>query len=363
MVARADALRASAKLAALGRGMTFGANGNVEPGTSDRQRRWVAGYRNVVHHADSAERCVTHRSPSLLGWLRGSSVETAFAHIHEGEVQLIELLPEDQLTGHLAEVRSTVQAYLPPDDLRRLALEDWGSAAGTTAATSVPWSSLRVRPRPARVEDEHRELIATTLRAAYLYGDTEHARVRSFRNILLGAALAMGVLLIGLGLVGSRWPAAVSLCVPHAGAASGSGPQLICPTNVRYGLGNGPSGGDVFLVELMGLVGAALAGVRAISASRKVESSYSLAVAQATLKATAGATTAVIGVLLLSSGIVSSIGQLQSQAAILTYAVIFGYAQQLLTGLIDQRADAVLQAASPASPAKASTPQAPSGRG
>jgi hypothetical protein len=69
------------------------------------------------------------------------------------------------------------------------------------------------------------------------------------------------------------------------------------------------------------------------------------------LKATAGAATAVIGVMFFSAGIVPGLGQLPSQAVILTYAVLFGYAQQLFTRVIDQKAKAVLQAASPTSPA------------
>jgi hypothetical protein len=207
------------------------------------------------------------------------------------------------------------------------------------------------------VDEQDRELIATALRAAYLYGDTEHARVRSFRNVLLGAALAISVLLLGLGLVGLTWPSAVSLCVikPASTAASSAVATpalLVCPTGERLQATNGPSGGDVFLVELVGLVGAALAGVRAISGSRQTETYYSLTVAQAMLKAAAGATTAVIGVVFLSAGILPNVGTLQSQAAILTYAVVFGYAQQLLTGIIDQRADAVLQAASSTTPAR-----------
>ena len=73
------------------------------------------------------------------------------------------------------------------------------------------------------------------------------------------------------------------------------------------------------------------------------------------LKATAGSTTAVIGVVFLGAGIVPNVGQLPGQAAILAYAIVFGYAQQLVTGIVDKRADAVLPAASPATPAPATS--------
>jgi len=315
---------------------------------TEDQRHLAVVYRAATEHAKEAEKCGSRLS-SPRQWLNGSMIEAAWAEIHEADVQLIELYTDDHLIGRMPEVLGTVRAYLPPEDTRRAALEEWWQKFGGAGA----------------VDHEHRELVATTLRAAYLYGDTEHGRVRGFRNVLLGMAVAITVLLVGIGIVGLISAHSVSLCFTKAvesttTTTTPAKPMLICPTGDRDA-SNGPSGWDVFLVELVGLLGASLAGVRAIANSRKVATPYSLTVTQAALKAATGATTAVVGLLFLSAGIVPGLSQLQSQAAILAYAMVFGYAQQLLTGIIDQRANDVLQAASPVTQARSTDTTASDG--
>lgn len=132
------------------------------------------------------------------------------------------------------------------------------------------------------VTDEHRELIRTALRAAYQVIDDDHSNVRSFRNILLGAVLTIGVLLVGLGIIGAVRPGVLPLCVPSSAtpiqAGSTSATQVICPTGKRVSPDTEQGRGDVLVVELLGLVGAALAGVVALSGSQQVEIPYSLTV-------------------------------------------------------------------------------------
>jgi hypothetical protein len=333
---RSYGLRSDARLAAEHRGLAIDDNDVPQPGQNADLQYLAVVYRAVTDHAKKAEECGS-QSSGPLQWLNGSMIEAAWAEIHEADVQLIELFNDDHLIGRIPEVLGTVRAYLPPEDTRRIALEAWSKAFTGTV-----------------VDHEHRELIATTLRAAYLFSDTEHGRVRSFRNVLLGTAVAITVLLLGIGFVGLVSAHSVSLCFTKAvesTTTTPAKPMLICPTGERDEVLNGPSGWDVFLVELVGLIGAALAGVRAIAGSRKDITPYSLTVTQAALKAATGAATAVVGMLFLSAGIVPGLSQLQSQAAILAYAVVFGYAQQLLTGMIDQRANAMLKAASPVTPA------------
>lgn len=338
--ARADELREAARLAILDQGLILDARGQVQPGGAANDQRLIAIYDEVIAAADAAQEHAG-QSADPPSWVRGSLVEAAWGRLHQGEVLLIKLQSPEQLLGRVPEILGLVRAYLPADNTRRAALEQW-------------WTSINATQQPQQPRDvdvEHRELIATTLRAAYGSADTQHSRVRIFRNVLIGTALAIGVLLLGLGLVGLAWPNAMSLCAAKpTSTASATSAVLICPTGERQAV-NGPSGGDVFLVELVGLVGAALSGVRALAAAQNVAGPYSLAIAQALLKATAGSITAVIGVVLLGAGIIPNVGQLPSQAAILAYAIVFGYAQQLVTGIVDKRADAVLQAAAPAPPA------------
>lgn len=61
--------------------------------------------------------------------------------------------------------------------------------------------------------------------------------------------------------------------------------------------------------------------------------------------------TAVLGLLILNSGFVPGFSGLGSQPAILVWAMAFGYGQQIVTRFVDQRADSLLVAASPLTPA------------
>ena len=81
---------------------------------------------------------------------------------------------------------------------------------------------------------------------------------------------------------------------------------------------------------------------------------YSLPVALAVLKLPTGALTALLGLLLMRGQFISGFSALDFPAQVLAWAVILGYAQQLLTRLLDQRAQMVLKAVG--TPPKKPTP-------
>ncbi len=60
------------------------------------------------------------------------------------------------------------------------------------------------------------------------------------------------------------------------------------------------------------------------------------------LKVPLSGLTAVVGILFMTGGFVPGLSDLDSQGQILAYAVVFGYAQQLLTQVVDDRAQSVL---------------------
>ena len=64
--------------------------------------------------------------------------------------------------------------------------------------------------------------------------------------------------------------------------------------------------------------------------------------ALAVLKVPSGALIAVIGMLMLAGGFVPGPSNLDSQRQILAYALVFGYAQQLITRLADAQAQAIM---------------------
>jgi hypothetical protein len=75
---------------------------------------------------------------------------------------------------------------------------------------------------------------------------------------------------------------------------------------------------------------------------RGTSTPYRVPLALALLKLPAGALTAVVGLLLMRGGFVPGLSALDTSAQIIAWAVLFGYAQQLLTQLVDRQANGVL---------------------
>ena len=101
---------------------------------------------------------------------------------------------------------------------------------------------------------------------------------------------------------------------------------------------------DVIVIELVGLVAAAIAAAAAISHVRGSSERYGIPVALAALKLPTGALTAFLGLLLMRGGFVPGLNALDTSAQILAWGLVFGYAQQLFTRLIDQQGQSVLNA-------------------
>jgi hypothetical protein len=99
---------------------------------------------------------------------------------------------------------------------------------------------------------------------------------------------------------------------------------------------------DVPLVALLGLAAAVLSAALSLRKLQGTTLPYSLPVALAVFKLPAGALTAVIGLLLMRGEFVPGLSALDSPAQILAWAVLFGYAQQLFTQFVDQRAQGLL---------------------
>ena len=71
-----------------------------------------------------------------------------------------------------------------------------------------------------------------------------------------------------------------------------------------------------------------------------------------------GSLTAVAGILLLGGGFVPGLSELDTQRQILAYALVFGYAQQLATKFIDNRAQSLLDSV-PSKDPEAKQPESP----
>jgi hypothetical protein len=101
---------------------------------------------------------------------------------------------------------------------------------------------------------------------------------------------------------------------------------------------------DLLVVELVGLTAAAVATVGAIRSLRGSSERHGLPVALAVLKLPTGAITACLGLLLMRGQFIPGLSALDTSAQILAWALIFGYAQQVFTRLVDRQGNAVLDA-------------------
>ena len=99
---------------------------------------------------------------------------------------------------------------------------------------------------------------------------------------------------------------------------------------------------DLLVVELVGLTAAAIAAAAAIKNCKGSSDRYGLHVALAVLKLPTGAITAFLGLLLMRGQFVPGLSALDTSAQILAWALVFGYAQQLFTRLVDQQGQTML---------------------
>jgi hypothetical protein len=96
-------------------------------------------------------------------------------------------------------------------------------------------------------------------------------------------------------------------------------------------------------VELVGLTAAAVATAAAIRTIKGSAERFHLPVALAALKLPTGAITAFLGLLLMRGQFVPGLSALDTSAQILAWALVFGYAQQLFTRLVDRQGETVLE--------------------
>jgi hypothetical protein len=305
----------------------------------------IAGFLNSARYA--ARRRHKWLRRGVLDRWSGASIEEAFQSLHQAEVFLVELLPSNDIDFLIPGVVARVDACLGPTDPRRQKIE--GLLQFKTDL------------------EKRRAGLQRGLEIAHAASDQQHARVRNFRNILLAAAALISVFMLGLVIVVAHSPSSMPLCfhpsITSSLAASGEDNRTVCPSGedpssrpVRKSRMPDPS--DIEIVAGLGLVGGALGATFAIRKLRGSSTPYDVPTALAFLKVPTGALTAVAGILLLGGGFVPGLSELDSQRQILAYALVFGYAQQLATRLIDERVQSLLQSI-PSKDPEADQPKAP----
>ena len=205
-------------------------------------------------------------------------------------------------------------------------------------------------PSPARAPaetDSERQwkedaaVFAAALRNTYDIVDQKHSALRNLRNGLLLGTVVLTVIVLALCAVGWQAPDAVPLCftrrkMPRTRSQTFSAPQR------GADVGTQPASGDIALVALFGLLGAALSSAISVARLPATRQTHTIAYALAFFKLPLGALTAIGGVLLIHGRFVPGLVHLDSQPQILAYAFVFGFAQLIVTRVIDRQAGQIL---------------------
>lgn len=209
----------------------------------------------------------------MRGWLSGSSVERAMSRLNAAEADLLRIAPPEYVDGELESIAKHVERHLPVDDPRR------------TRVHEIIESSRRGDQDPS---DEDRETIVAAVRGASSESSREIMRVRSFRNVLIVAALIFAGVAIALAIAGGQAPSRLAMCFT-VGMGSASiettpeEPRVVCPTQEEPVGGRDPDAviaetvdaWDVALVELLGVVAASVAAATSLRGIRGTSTPYS----------------------------------------------------------------------------------------
>jgi hypothetical protein len=247
-------------------------------------------------------------------WWRGTLIELAHQNMHAARAQIVLLYDPAEVRAEIVEAVARAEEALHPNDPRLTAAHQLLSQGS---------------PPPDRAA------VSKIIEASFSAADQAHSRLRSFRNIIIITTLLLSVFLIAFVAYVHANPTVVPLCFNPTGTSG----QVVCPTSHGQG---GASGRDILAVTLIGLMGGALASAISIRNVRGTSTPYDIPVVLALLKIPAGALSAIAALIAIRGDFVPGLSALDSQEQILAYALVFGYAQQLLTRLIDRQGQELL---------------------
>ncbi len=286
----------------------------------------------------------------------GPLLERAKSNLDAAEAEILNFAPPDYVLGLMPSLLNHVQCHLIPSDPRRQQFERIARKLGVKDPDHPALENKEPsRTDKLRIVCEDRGTIVTAVRAASSAALREQLRLRSFRNLVLATTFLMALLAIGLALTGFFRPTLIPLCFApeEAGRAT-----IVCPTeqsdsfpiepaadseeDIDVKIEQTVSRQDMIVVELVGLTAAAVAAAAAIRGIRGSSERHGLPVALIALKLPTGAITAFLGLLLMRGQFVPGLSALDTSAQILAWALVFGYAQQLFTRLVDRQGQTVL---------------------
>jgi hypothetical protein len=292
----------------------------------------------------------------------GPLLERAISNLDAVEAHLLSLAPVEYILGQMPCLLRHVQCHLPPNDPRRQEFDRISQRLGIKDPDHPRIENSKdVTPEVKKgIIKEERRSIVNIVRAASSAALREQIRLRSFRNVVVVTTILMALLAIGVAVTGFLFPKLVPLCFAPEEAGEA---VVVCPTSQSEPFIPSQAGEelepgavstgkkiaetaqpqDLIVVELVGLTAAAVATAAAIRGIKGSSERYHLPVALAVLKLPTGAITAFLGLLLMRGQFVPGLTALDTSAQILAWALVFGYAQQLFTRMVDQQGQAVLE--------------------
>jgi hypothetical protein len=248
----------------------------------------------------------------LVSWWTGESITTAWEAVHEGEVRLVRLEDAEAVKANLPWLLAWLQGAMDKSEKRK---------------------SYEKELEDLEKKDTQLDLtlIEQVYRAVIVTNSDRYSNLRTFRNNLILVTVLLG------GLI----------CVLAAWHALNPGFATLCSAEDENGVahcidGSGSNRSDVALVALVGAVGGLLAIAFGLAKTVTPPSRYDPRIWQILLKPVAGAATALAGVLFIQSDLLIGPASSRSESLFLSYAVIFGFSQQLFTRFIDKRAGALI---------------------
>ncbi len=297
----------------------------AEQPTPQEARAICQGVQALLTQAELAADGRRPKYGMIRTWWSGNCIEAAFKNIHNAEATLAVLYSPGEVRAEIPDaVRRARESLRPGDPMRDVAqsLYDGRLAGDVCSATDL----------------------GRVIEAGHAAADRQRSRLRTFRNVLLVGMLVTTVLLIGLIALAAWRPSLVPLCfVQDPAPADGVSPNISCPTrSLRLATPvitpDVPARLDFFTVATLGLMGGALSAALFIRDLYTNATPYNISVPLAMLKLPAGALTGLVGIILLAGEFVPGFSAIDKQIQILAYALVFGFAQQVFTQAVDQRA-------------------------
>lgn len=310
-------------------------------------------------HIDAARQAATAAKPyprkRLHFFRHGPLHERAMSNLDAAEALLVNIAPPEYVLGQVPCILRSVRCHLVATDPRRQEMERIARRLGVRDVDGPEFSNELDLESRKKIVDEERGRIATATRGASSAALREQRRVRSFGAVLVVSIGVMFALAIGLAIVGFFWPTTIPMCfAPQEGGTA----IVVCPTaqsapfpvttpdssqeDIDDQIRRTANPHDLLIVELIGLTAAAIAAAAAIGKIRGSSERNVVPVALAVLKLPTGAVTAFLGLLLMRGQFVPGLSALDTSAQIVAWAIIFGYAQQAFTRLVDRQAHVVL---------------------